>query len=195
MDILYGEILALAVITQKELLPMLNQRPQANEYFEFYATYTKLVPDGDIVQILAGQIQTVRAAFGQLSDADALYRFGEGEWSIKQMLGHMNDTEQIFGFRLLAFSRNESNAIPGFDQDAYVAAANFDATPISDLIEQFEHLRHANLLTIKNLTPEMVARHGVASNHTITVRALIYILAGHAFHHLGSLKQDYGIKF
>ncbi len=170
-------------------------RPQANEYFEYYGGYVNRVPEGDILAILEGQLQKIRDAFLPLSDEKALYRFGAGEWSIKQMLGHMNDTEQIFGFRLLAFSRNEAQAIPGFEQDAYVAAANFDAIPVADLVAQFEHLRHANLLTIRHLTPEMVARRGVASNKEITVRALIYILAGHVEHHLISLKEDYGIQY
>lgn len=170
-------------------------RPQANEYFEYYGGYVNRVPEGDILAILEGQLQKMRDAFLPLSDEQALYRFGAGEWSIKQMLGHMNDTEQIFGFRLLAFSRNEAQAIPGFEQDAYVAAANFDAIPVADLVAQFEHLRHANLLTIRHLTPEMVARRGVASNKEITVRALIYILAGHVEHHLASLKEDYGIQY
>ncbi|MBZ0317806.1 MAG: DinB family protein [Anaerolineae bacterium] len=173
---------------------MLIPRPQANEYFEYYGGYVNRVPDGDILAILEGQLQKMRDAFLPLSDERAAYRFGDGEWSIKQMLGHMNDGEQVFGFRLMAFSRGESQAIPGFEQDEYVANANFDAIPVADLVAQFEHLRHANLLTIRHLTPEMVARRGVASGKEITVRALIYILAGHVEHHLASLVQDYGVK-
>ncbi|CAG0990278.1 hypothetical protein ANRL2_03137 [Anaerolineae bacterium] len=192
LDILYGEILA--TITQKEQHFMMIQRPQANEYFEYYAGYVQRVPEGDILAILEGQLQKMRDAFLPLSDEQALYRFGTGEWSIKQMLGHMNDGEQVFGFRLLAFSRNEAQAIPGFEQDEYVANASFDAIPVADLVAQFEHLRQANLLTIRHLTPEMIARRGVASGKEITVRALIYILAGHVEHHLASLREDYGVQ-
>lgn len=169
-------------------------RPQSNEYFEYYANYIGKVPDGDVLEILERQIQTVNDALLPLSDEQARYRFGEGQWSIKEMMGHVNDTEQLFAFRMFSFSRNEPNPLPSFDQDAYIQQANYDDIPLSDLVHQFEHLRRAHLILIKNFAPEMFSRQGVASGYNFTVRALVYILAGHVQHHLVSLKEDYGVK-
>lgn len=170
-------------------------RPQPDEYYEYYGNYIKLVPDGDVLAILEGQIMTVNDALLKLTDDEALYRFGEGEWSIKQVLGHVNDTEQLFAFRMFSFSRNEPNPLPSFDQDHYIAQANYDDSPLTDLVQQFAHLRRAHLLMIKNFAPEMLDRRGVASGYEFSVRALIYILAGHVLHHLTSLHEDYGVKF
>ncbi len=193
MRYIIGEILA--AMTQKEQSPMLIPRPQSNEYFEYYDNYIKRVPDGDVLAILEGQIQRVRDALLPLSNEQALYRFGDGEWSIKQCMGHINDAEQLFAFRMFSFSRNEPSPLPSFDQDIYITQANYDDIALPDLVAQFEHMRRAHLLMIRNFAPEMLSRRGVASGYEFSVRALVYILGGHVEHHLISLAEDYGVKF
>jgi hypothetical protein len=166
-------------------------RPAADEYAPFYAGYVGRVPDGDILAILAGQLEALTGMLGGLSDEEARSRFAPGEWSIKEVVGHLGDAERIFSARALCFARGEAAALPGFDQDAYVAAAGFDARPLADLLDELTLLRRANLVAYRHLTPDTGLRRGVASGAEVSVRALVCILAGHFDYHLADLREQY----
>ncbi len=111
-------------------------------------------------------------------------------------MGHLNDVERVFSYRLLRVSRNDVTPLPGFEQDDFVRASSFDQSKLSDLIEEFEHLRRANIIAIKNMSDESILRRGTASGATISARALIYMMVGHVEHHMASLHENYlpGIK-
>ncbi len=166
--------------------------PNSNEYAEFYAGYVqRATSKGDVLAALPNQIDKIQAALGNLSDEQALFRDAPNEWTIKEVMGHLNDVERVFSYRLLRVSRNDSTPIPGFEQNDYVREAGFDSHPIKDLIQEFEHLRRANVLAIQNMTDEAALRVGVASGYPVSARALIYMLVGHVDHHLESLNEKY----
>lgn len=166
--------------------------PNSNEYAEFYAGYVqRATSKGDVLAALPNQIDKIQAALGNLSDEQALFRDAPNEWTIKEVMGHLNDVERVFSYRLLRVSRNDSTPIPGFEQNDYVREAGFDAHPIKDLIQEFEHLRRANVLAIQNMTDEAALRVGVASGYPVSARALIFMLVGHVDHHLESLNEKY----
>jgi hypothetical protein len=166
--------------------------PTADEYAPFYADYVqRAIARRDILFALPLQIDEIQAALGKLSDNQAGFRFGPKEWSIKEVLGHLNDVERVFSYRLLCISRNDTTPLPGFDQEDYVREAGFDNYPISDLIGEFESLRRANILAIKNMSDESILRQGNASGVAVSARALIYMLVGHVEHHMESLHEKY----
>ena len=166
--------------------------PNSNEYAEFYAGYVqRATSKGDVLAALPNQIDKIQAALGNLSDEQALFRDAPNEWTIKEVMGHLNDVERVFSYRLLRVSRNDSTPIPGFEQNDYVREAGFDSHPIKDLIQEFEHLRRANVLAIQNMTDEAALRVGVASGYPVSARALIFMLVGHVDHHLESLNEKY----
>ena len=166
--------------------------PNSNEYAEFYAGYVqRATSKGDVLAALPNQIDKIQAALGNLSDEQALFRDAPNEWTIKEVMGHLNDVERVFSYRLLRVSRNDSTPIPGFEQNDYVREAGFDSHPIKDLIQEFEHLRRANVLAIQNMTDEAALRVGVASGYPVSARALIYMLVGHVDHHMESLNEKY----
>lgn len=169
----------------------ISGRPGENEYAPFYAGYVQRVPDGDIFEILARQIDSLPALLAKLTVEQADFRPGPAEWSIKEVVGHMNDAERVFAYRALRISRGDQTPLPGFDQDEYVRTANFGDRTLPDLLEEFVLLRRANLLAFNRLTHEAIQRQGTASGFGVSVRALIYILAGHVEHHMESLRQDY----
>jgi uncharacterized damage-inducible protein DinB len=169
------------------------ERPASDEYGAYYANYINKVPEGDILVLLAQQIDSLCLMLAGLSDEQANYRFGPNEWSIKEVVGHMNDAERVFAYRTLRFSRGDETPLPGFDQDIYVKESNYSQRSLADLLQEFELLRRANLLVFKNLSPEAYLRRGTASNYPFTVRALLYIMVGHVNHHVGSLRTDYSI--
>lgn len=166
--------------------------PTSDEYAEFYAGYIqRATARVDVLAALSNQIDEIRAAPGNLSDDQALFRNAPNEWSIKDVMGHLNDVERVFSYRLLRVSRNDATPLPGFEQDDYVREAGFDKHPLKDLIQEFEHLRRANILAIQNMSAESALRVGHASGKPVSARALIYMLVGHVDHHLESLNEKY----
>jgi hypothetical protein len=166
-------------------------KPAASEYASYYDRYVSKVPEGDIIETLVTQIGDTIALLRDLSGERAAHRYAPDKWSIKEVVGHMVDTERIFAYRALRFARNDATPIEGFDQDPYIANAAFDTCSLADLLAEFEHVRRANVLMFRNLSPEAWLRQGVASENPVTVRALAYIMAGHEAHHVGVLRERY----
>jgi hypothetical protein len=180
-------------ITKKELNPMIP-RPQADEYNEYYAGYVQRVPEGsDIFAVLSSQPGELRTLLQNVSDAQANVRPAPGEWSVKEVIGHVCDTERVFSYRAMRIARSDIIPLAGFEQDEYVRATDFNARTLPDLIEEFEAQRRANVLCFKPLTEAETARRGTASNFPVSVRALLYMMAGHVMHHIESLKVDYKV--
>jgi uncharacterized damage-inducible protein DinB len=170
-------------------------RPQPDEYAPFYAGYIARVPDGiDIFTLLASQPDELRQLLGRVLDEGASIRPEPTEWSIKEVLGHMCDTERIFAYRALRIARGDTTPLSGFDQNEYVETGNFNARSLSDLIEEFSLHRRANLLCFGSFSETEIRRRGTASNSPVTVRALLFMMAGHVMHHLESLKTDYQVE-
>ncbi len=166
-------------------------RPEANEYAPYYEKYVSLVADGNIIEILEQQIEKTLALFGTLSEEKGNYRYAPEKWSIKQLLGHISDTERIFAYRALRFARNDTNPLEGFEQDDYIANADFDRCRLRDLATEFEYVRKSNLSFLRHLSDEAWLRRGVACDNEVSVRALAYMLAGHELHHLNILAERY----
>ena len=163
--------------------------PEKTEYGAYFDGYISKVRGSDVFELLLSQIEELRFVVEQLTEEDAVQPYAPGKWSFKQLLGHINDTEKIMFFRALCIARNEQQAFPGFDQDEYVGAANFDDIPLSDLMEDFDHTRHAIAYFVKHLTAEAARRQGTVSGNPTSARALIYIIPGHFEHHLEILKS------
>ena len=167
------------------------QRPRPDEYNPYYHTYIALVPEGNLVSALSEQHGVTQQALRGLTDAQALFRPAPGEWSIKQVLGHLIDTERIFAYRLLRFARGDGAPLRGYDGDPYVDRARFDAQPLADLLEEFAAVRAGNVLMLAGLDEPAWQRSGVANENPVTARALGWIMAGHELHHLLSLREKY----
>jgi uncharacterized damage-inducible protein DinB len=169
----------------------MTERPQPSEHPPFYATYIGLVPDGPIAATLTAQSAETMAFYRGISEAQASQRYAPDKWSIKQVLGHLLDSERIFAYRALCIARGEQQSLPGFEQNDYVAAANFDDVRWSDLLEDFAALRASTLRLLRSFTPAMLARKGIANRNECTVLAFAFVIAGHELHHVRGLKRDY----
>ena len=165
--------------------------PSAEEYAPYYSEYIERAAATDAAALLPGQIEVLRALLDPLTEAQARFRFGPQEWSIKEMIGHVGDVERVFSYRLLRISRKDATPLPGFEQNDYVRESNFDERNMQDLVAEFEFLRRANLIAISSLTDEMLDRRGTASGFPVSVRGLIYMIVGHVEHHIASLHQNY----
>jgi len=166
--------------------------PATDEYAPFYADYVQRATQrADVSAALSDQINELHTALDLLSDPQACFRPGPQEWSIKEVIGHLNDVERVFSYRLLRISRNDPTPLPGFEQEAYVRAAGFDHYSPGELINEFEFLRRANMISIQRMSDESVNHCGTASGFSVSARALIYMLVGHVDHHMASLHEKY----
>lgn len=167
--------------------------PDKTEYDPYYERYVSLVANDDIIDTLASQPTRLQDLFTAMPEERGEFRYAEGKWSIKELLGHLIDGERMFAYRLFRISRADETPIEGFEQDGYIENAYSNRRSFADLLEEFSLLRRANILFVNNLTDEAWTRVGTANNVKISVRALIYIMAGHIEHHLNVLRDRYSL--
>lgn len=164
---------------------------ESSEYAPYYSTYIDLVPEGDMISILMQQMEETADILKNLTEEQADFSYGIGKWSIKEVVGHISDTERIMGYRLLSFARGETAELPGYDDNQYVRNAGFNAQSLQDLLENFQIIRKSTLQLIKTLPSEAYLRRGKANGSEVSVRALVYIIAGHELHHRNLIKVRY----
>jgi hypothetical protein len=168
-------------------------RPSQDEYAPFYAGYVALVPETDILAVLERQAGELRELAASVPAGRETHRYAAGKWSVREVLGHLVDGERVFGYRAFCISRGERAALPSFDENQYVAEARCDSIPLRDLADELALVRQSNLAVLGRLEPREWERVGTASGKPITVRALAWVMAGHPRHHLGILRERYGI--
>lgn len=166
-------------------------RPEKTEYAEYYEKYISLVTENEIVAALQNQLEELINIFVSIPEEKGMFTYAPDKWSIKELVGHLIDGERVFAYRALRFSRADKIPVEGFEQDDYVANADFNSIKLTDLVEELSLLRRANILFFKNLTAEMWIQIGTASNADISVRALAFIMVGHISHHLNILNERY----
>lgn len=168
--------------------------PAPDEYDDYYGRYVDKVdlkrPILDLLEVQHQEIQTLLAA---LKAGQGSFRYAPGKWSIKEVVGHLIDTERIFAYRGLCFARGEEQALPGMDQDEYVAGGDFDQRIVSDLADEYKAARRSTITQFGGFSPQQLDRRGIASGCEFTARATVFIIAGHERHHLGVLRRLYGL--
>ncbi|MGH9386281.1 MAG: DinB family protein [Vicinamibacterales bacterium] len=167
-------------------------QPHDNEYPEFYAGYVGKVPPSGPVALLEAQ-KPALGALGALSDERADHRYADGKWSVKEVLGHMADAERVFAYRLLRIARGDQMPLAGFDENAWAVTAPHGQRRIKEIADEMSTVRAASLTLYQALDATSIARQGTANNASVTARALAWILAGHAQHHLDILRERYGV--
>jgi hypothetical protein len=166
-------------------------RPDPSEYAPYYERYVRLVDGEDVVRALGTQIEETLATLGGVPPESSLVRYAPGKWSLKEVVGHMTDSERIFAYRALRFGRNDPLELAGFEQDPYIPAARFDERAWADLVAELELVRRADILMFRGFDREAWLRRGVASRSVVSVRALAYNIAGHELHHMQIVKSRY----
>ena len=166
-------------------------RPQPTEYAAYYEKYVSLVPGTDILGVLEAQGMLMAQLLGARSEREGNFRYAPDKWTLKQVVGHITDTERIFAYRTLRISRNDKTPIEGFEQDDYVKNGGFNDRTLVDLAGEFSQVRGATLALFLGLGGEAWQRRGLANKNEVTVRALAFIIAGHELHHRRILEEKY----
>ena len=168
-------------------------RPSEKDYAPYYKGYISQIKGDDILNILEEQLSTATKFFNSIPEEKENYAYAEGKWIVKDVLGHVIDCERIFATRALCIARGEKQPLPGFEQDDYVKEAGFNKRSIKDLAAEFTYVRKSNLALFKFFSEEELNKRGIASNNEVTVRAILFIIAGHGMHHIKILKEKYGV--
>jgi uncharacterized damage-inducible protein DinB len=166
-------------------------KPAPTEHAPEFSKYVMLVAEGDIIQTLEQQIESSLSLLRTIPSDKANFRYAPDKWSVKELLGHVIDSERIFSYRALRFARNDQTPVPGYDQDDYVRDADFDRRNLADMAEEFATVRRATIQLFGPLNETEWLRHGKANENDVSVRALAYIIAGHELHHMGVLRSYY----
>jgi uncharacterized damage-inducible protein DinB len=169
-------------------------RPGSDEYAPYYDTYICKVPNQDLLQLLKEQSEDTCALLSKVPESGADAAYAPGKWTIKEVAGHMVDTERIMAYRLLRVARGDATPLPGFEQDDYVRDGGFHERTLASLIEEFRLVRSSTLALLQGLNGAALARRGTADGKTVSARALAYIIAGHERHHVGILQQRYQLS-
>jgi len=168
-----------------------QRRPEPGEYDPYYEKYIQLVQHEDVLEALQWNIHATEALLSVLPADKAAFRYETGKWTLKEVLGHMIDTERIFAYRALRFARGDANELAGFDQDPYVAEAGHNDCALKELVEEFVTVRKGSILMFRHLPQAAWARTGLANQSKVSVRALAWIAAGHELHHRNVIREKY----
>lgn len=166
-------------------------RPDPSEYAPYYDRYISLISENDILTTLDAQRRQMMLLLSGRDEADGDYRYAPDKWSVKEVLGHVCDTERIFAYRALRISRGDRTPIEGFEQDDYVRNGPFAKHPLAEVIEDYIAVRRATMTLLRNLDGEAWLRRGIANKNEVSTRAVAYLIAGHELHHRRILEQKY----
>ena len=166
-------------------------RPSAHEYPAYFDRYISLVPEGEILTTLNKQAETTIGFLSNLSEEVSAYRYEPGKWSVKEVIGHVIDTERVFNYRALCFARGDQSKLPSFDQDKFAAAANYKDRSLLDIIDEYGILRRYTISLYRTFNPEDMQKLGSASDYRLSIGSIAFILAGHEIHHVKIIKDRY----
>lgn len=170
-------------------------RPAETEYHPYYRGYVSLVTEDDVIDALEQQTGELRKIAAAASPEKETFRYAPEKWSIRQLFGHLIDAEKVFGYRAHCISRGEQAALPGFDEQSYVAKSSYAEVPLSDLVEELALLRRTNVILLRRVDDEPGGwgRTGNANGANISMRGLAHVVLGHVRHHMGVLRDRYGV--
>ncbi len=166
-------------------------RPGHDEFAPYYNGYINQTHGDDAIKALEQELADALMFYAAIDEPKSQSAYEKGKWTIREVLGHIIDTERVMSYRALRFARNDQTPLQGFEQDDFMRGASFNDVHLATLLKEFELLRRANIHFFRNLTPEAWDRRGVANDKTVSVRALAFIIAGHEKHHRQIVKERY----
>lgn len=167
------------------------ERPGPDEYAAPFERYVSRVLETDVLSALRRQQEELPSALRAVRGPAERHRYEAGKWSVREVVGHVIDTERIMGYRAVCLARGEKGSLPGFDENDYAAHATFDDYPLEELIQEFVAVREGHVAFFRHLNAEAWRRVGTVNASRTSVRGLAYVMVGHVRHHLAVLQDRY----
>jgi uncharacterized damage-inducible protein DinB len=167
-------------------------RPERGEFADYATSDIDAVPGDDAVSALVRLESETRALFEScrvVVESGATY--ASGKWTLKEVLGHIIDDERIFAYRILCVARGEEAELPGFNEEVYVASADFEGRTLSSLLQEYATLRAATVSMLEHLPEESWRRRGRVNGYSASPRGLAFHIAGHELHHHRVIRERY----
>jgi hypothetical protein len=164
-----------------------------DEAAPFYKEFLAGFPDGQVGAHLGAQVAELEELCAGLTESGAIFRYAEGKWTVKEVIGHLLDTERVFAYRLLRISRGDVTGLPGFDETMYTPEGQFNLRSVDSLVSEFTLQRARTLALVNGIPPAAWPRVGMANGFRTSARAVVYIILGHTAHHFGVLRERYGL--
>jgi len=168
-----------------------NEYPTDDEYAHFYSSYVNNVPKENVVSLLNTQMHEFYTLANAISGDKTLTPYAKGKWTLKEMIGHMIETERVFAYRALVISRGDKTELPGMDQDKWIKNSNYNSRSVANLCNEYLAVRTSTIHLFQNMTKDMINATGLASGVEFSVRALAFIIAGHEIHHQEIIRKHY----
>jgi hypothetical protein len=166
-------------------------RPGPQDAAPYYFQYIDLVPAGDVLEILAGGLAETRRVLRELGPEREMYRYAPGKWTVRDLVGHILDTERVFGYRAFHIARGDMASLPSMDQEGFAATARAERRPLADLLDELDLVRRSHVWMFHSFDRETWERAGLAAGVNFRVRSFPYVMAGHEIHHRSVLVERY----
>jgi uncharacterized damage-inducible protein DinB len=166
-------------------------KPLPSELNSYQKSYVAMVAGEDLIAQLEKNRESTVSLLRNLPKERISYRYAPGKWSIPEIIVHIIDSERIFSYRMLCFSRGEKASLPGYEENDYAAESEASARPIESIIEEYTHVRNATISLLKSFSEKQFLRKGRANNNDSSVQIMAYMLAGHEIHHMNVIKEKY----
>ena len=170
---------------------MTKNQLNSNECNPYFLTYINKAGDLNLLDGLKENGNITLNFFKSLVEDKYDFSYAEGKWSIKELLQHIIDTERVFTYRALSFSRKDAVALPGYNENEYAAASEANKRSKQSLLNEYKALRLATIALYESFSEEMLLQIGNASNSDLSVRAIGFILIGHENHHCQIIRERY----
>ncbi|WP_394675869.1 DinB family protein [uncultured Sphingobacterium sp.] len=163
---------------------------KSDEYPAVYAPYIETVVD-NVFDALEEQTLSFPAFLDTIPEERGNFKYAEDKWTIKEVVGHVIDNERIMAYRALRFSRNDLKELAGYDQDYFIQHSRYNDRTLESLSKEFTFLRKANMMLFNSFNEVELERKGMASERLTSVKALLYVIAGHLNHHRIIIQERY----
>jgi hypothetical protein len=169
-----------------------SSRPERGEFPAESQVYIDCVKGDDIEAVLTEQLESTLRLLERIDDRVAgTFKYAPDKWTIKQVVGHISDSERVFAYRALRLARNDATPLPGFDQDAWDPFARSNDRSLADLLNEFSLVRQSTMALIRSIPADAWLRRGIANGHSVTLRGVAFQIAGHEAHHVRILREKY----
>lgn len=172
----------------------MNTRPKADEYVPLAEQYIRLVPEGNLIEILHSQHELSKLVLQDLSEDQGAYKYAEDKWSLKTVVGHIADVERLWNYRVLRIARGDIRELPGYDRDIFALSTSYEDITLADVLEDLSAVRKSTISLLRNLRGEAFLHRGEFNDHPLSARAAAYIIAGHETHHMNIIQARYLIR-
>jgi uncharacterized damage-inducible protein DinB len=166
--------------------------PKAEELTPYYQSYLKYIPvDADLLSLIKEQANATQQFLASIPKEKESFAYAGGKWMLKEVVGHLCDTERILAYRALCFARNDKTPLAGFDENSYTPNSNYSSRSLKNIAEELATVRTASISLFSNMSDEMFERTGTANNNSYTARQMLFFIAGHEKHHLAVINERY----